>query len=318
MDSHSVFPFLRLPAEIRLEIYRHAWTVPEVGYLYVYRYNGIYDGNKGLKLTLDCLKAQLSAIRKLGAISQRIRAEVYPEYFDHTQIMLRYDDARCFDSWNTHAFPLHNARSWDKRNRSALYILGGSYLLQTQAKHVHLHWPARIEDPGIEIYMDESRIRARDQEVLLNEQWAIECVSRFKNLKSLVVHVDDGSAKVMTDSYWEFYMHKLDEHNPKYHDTKELIRMFYDDERRAKLIEGLKTHHRKLEKAVVRTDISDPKVVKLINEHEAFEWWRQLKKDIAILALEGPSSTEEEKQDAYVFKQHIGNLEPCWPTASTV
>lgn len=283
MDSQSVFPFFRLPAELRLEIYKHVWTVPEAEY--VYQPN---DRDYRLRLSVDYLTAQLSAIRKLGAISQRIRAEAYPEYFDHTQILLRYDTA--WRNW----FPLDDP-GWDDRNRRALYIISSSYLLQTQARHVYLHWPARGKESSISMFeVGNSRMRARWQEELLNEQWALECVSRFKNLRSLDVHVDNGLVIHWKDHYWFQHVYEFDHPDPDHdHDyKKELKRLFYDDERRAKLIEALKTHHRKLEKAVVRTDLGDSRVVvvKLMDEHKAFKWWRRLKKDVAVLASQGPST----------------------------
>lgn len=134
MDSHSVFPFSRLPAELRLKIYKYAWTVPEEKYIYrsktfgnmndgdspcdeydsedeydidsdydEYDSDGYYagerDNDNALRLSVAYVRAQLSAISKLGAISQRIRAVVYPEYFGHTQIPLRYDAAWSLDGW---------------------------------------------------------------------------------------------------------------------------------------------------------------------------------------------------------------------------
>ncbi|EGO59446.1 hypothetical protein NEUTE1DRAFT_39086 [Neurospora tetrasperma FGSC 2508] len=260
MGSHSVFPFLHLPAELRLEIYRHAWTVSEEDH--VYRAYYPYD-DSNLGLTVDYLKAQLSAIRKLGAISQRIRTESYSEYFDHTQIMLRYDCVVDIDdSIGDHV--------WDDRNRSALYIIGSSYLLQTQARHVYLHWPARSEYHILYALFGVTRVDIRMREELLNEQWAFGCLSRFRNLRSLDVHMCEGLVDLMGG--------------------KKLKRLLYDGDRRAKLIEALKTHHQKLEKAVVRTDLDDPEDIKDLNELHAFKWWRRLKKDIAVLASEGPSS----------------------------
>ncbi|KAJ4392631.1 hypothetical protein N0V85_006918 [Neurospora sp. IMI 360204] len=274
MDSQSVSPFLRLPVELRLEIYKHVWTVPEAEY--VYRPKANDDDDSKLRLSVDYLTAQLSAIRKLGAISQRIRAEAYPEYFDHMQIMLRYDEA-----WFDDRMVADGGPGWDERNRRALYILSRSYLLQTQARHVYLHWPARGKETSVSMFM-----RARQQEGLLNEQWALECVSLFENLRSLDVHVDNGL------NYWFQHVVEFDHPDPDddYDYKKQPKRLFYDDERRAKLIEALKTHYRKLEKAVVRRDISHPEDVKEMNEHKAFKWWRRLKRDVAVLASHGPSS----------------------------
>ncbi|KAK3503029.1 hypothetical protein B0T13DRAFT_525062 [Neurospora crassa] len=286
MGSHSVFPFLRLPAELRIEIYKHAWTVSEEDH--VYRVNFRYKDSK-FRPTVDYLKAQLSAIRKLGAISQRIRMESYSEYFDPTQIMLRYERVVDIDdSIGDHV--------WDNRNRSALYIIGSSYLLQAQARHVYLHWPARSEYHILQVLFGLRRVDIRMQEELLNEQWAFECLSRFKNLRSLEVHMCEGLDDLILDYYSREYKHEnLHKHrHPHFvhgcNGGKKLKRLFYDGERRAKLIEALKTHHQKLEKAVVRTDVDDPEAIKDLNELHAFKWWRRLKKDIAVLASEGPSS----------------------------
>ncbi|KAK3488111.1 uncharacterized protein B0T23DRAFT_407283 [Neurospora hispaniola] len=282
MGSHSVFPFLRLPAELRLEIYKHAWTVSEEDH--VYRVDFRYKDSK-FRLTVDYLKAQLSAIRKLGAISQRIRTESYSEYFDHTQIMLRYEPAVEIDANSDN-------HGWDDRNRSALYIIGSSYLLQTQARHVYLHWPARPEYTVFQIIFGVGHVDNRMQEELLNEQWAVECLSRFRNLKSLDVHVGEGLVHQMSKLYGMKFRLRIwhAESDHDYSGKKKLKRLFYDGERRAKLIEALKTHRRKLEKAVVRTDLTYPEDIKDLNENQTFRWWRRLKKDIAVLASEGPSS----------------------------
>lgn len=287
MDSHSVFPFLRLSAELRLEIYKHVWTVSEEDH--VYRVDFRYKDSK-FRLTVDYLKAQLSAIRKLGAISHRIRAEAYPKYFDHTQVLLRYDSA-----WVKEDLLVpRESPGWDNYNRSALYILGGSYLLHTQARHVKSYWPDRVRYHRWKWLMGESCARARNQEELLNEQWALECLSRFKNLRSLEVHLANGTQCVMTDYFWKltwsYFLLNHPDPDSSYPHKQELKRMFYDDERRAKLIEGMKTNHRKLENAVVRTNISDPRTIKALDEHESFEWWRQLKRDMAALASRSPSS----------------------------
>lgn len=274
MGSQSVPPFLRLPVEVRLMIYKYAWTVSELDYIDMCVVGNYYAVSQ---VKPDYLKAQLSAIRKLGAINQRIRAEAYLEYFGHTQIKVTYEDA-----WT----PDPMIGDW---NRSALYILGGSYLLQTQAQHVQLHWSAWLDNDSIETRMNEPGIRALKQEELLNEQWAIECVSRFKNLKTLEIIVDDGSHWLRTDSFWRRWKDVSNERGVAHWEAAEITRVFYDDERRAKLIKGLETHHQKLEKAVVRADVSDPQIVKLFNEE--FEWWRQLKEDLATLVREdGPPS----------------------------
>ncbi|KAH7626327.1 hypothetical protein B0T09DRAFT_387261 [Sordaria sp. MPI-SDFR-AT-0083] len=258
MDSHSVFPFSRLPAELRLKIYKYAWTVPEEKYIYrsktfgnmndgdspcdEYDSDGYYagerDNDNALRLSVAYVRAQLSAISKLGAISQRIRAVVYPEP--------KRDTSTCTG-------PL---------------VLNAVLLIQ----------PA----------YSRTRKSCSTSNGLLT-------VSRFKNLRSLDVHVDDATdIGPLTDIHWNYYVNQLDHANvdsPAY-DSKEAIRrMFYGEERRAKLMEGLlKTHRRKLEKVVVRTDVSSAGVVKLMNEHEAFESWRQLKEDLAVLVAQDASS----------------------------
>ncbi|CCC08245.1 unnamed protein product [Sordaria macrospora k-hell] len=230
MDSHSVFPFSRLPAELRLKIYKYAWTVPEEKYIYrsktfgnmndgdspcdeydidsdydEYDSDGYYagerDNDNALRLSVAYVRAQLSAISKLGAISQRIRAVVYPEYF-----------ARCtFSGVRTCSRPKR-----DTSTCTGPLVLNAVLLIQ----------PA----------YSRTRKSCSTSNGLLT-------VSRFKNLRSLDVHVDDATdIGPLTDIHWNYYVNQLDHANvdsPAY-DSKEAIRrMFYGEERRAKLMEGL-------------------------------------------------------------------------------
>ncbi|KAK3955422.1 hypothetical protein QBC32DRAFT_367761 [Pseudoneurospora amorphoporcata] len=71
----------RLPLEIRLMIYRHAWKVnPE-----------IYTIPGTGQLESCYVKQQLPAIGKLGAICQQIKTEAFDEYFHHAQACLRWE-----------------------------------------------------------------------------------------------------------------------------------------------------------------------------------------------------------------------------------
>lgn len=295
-------------------IYNLVWTVPDEEYEYMI---GIpRPAMDRVMVSFDYLRAQLSAIRKLGAINRFIRAEAYGEYFDHTQIMLRYETAWSQDAWPQ---PGRSHPDWDGDNRKALYIMSSSYLLQTQARHVYLYWPARFRHDELSphsryILGPLGPLKGwRHEEELLNEQWAVECVSRFKNLKTLEIHLNatngwadlvwDVSEHVKTHSYshnlYRFFVESQEERNrdPRYSSPAEhLRRMFWDNKRRARFFEGLKGRHRgKLEKAVIVTGVwpDQMKLFKILEKHHPmFGWWREFKEDVAT--LEAPKSSSDE------------------------
>ncbi|KAK3503021.1 hypothetical protein B0T13DRAFT_446299 [Neurospora crassa] len=70
----------RLPLEVRLMIYRHAWKVDPKPHTI----------RSSRQLMASYLKQQLTAIGRLGAICQQMRTEAFDEYFHHAQAYIRY------------------------------------------------------------------------------------------------------------------------------------------------------------------------------------------------------------------------------------
>lgn len=99
-QPQGIFPFMKLPEELKLIIYRFVWnttpdTSPSDQACYQHRLE-FYSNPRHLR-------AQLRGLFKLGAISSDIRNVAYAEYFRCTQLYLRYDSHfrwNYSDSWH--------------------------------------------------------------------------------------------------------------------------------------------------------------------------------------------------------------------------
>ncbi|KAL0471960.1 hypothetical protein QR685DRAFT_520646 [Neurospora intermedia] len=99
-QPQGIFPFMKLPEELKLIIYRFVWhttpdTSPSDQASYQHRLE-FYSNPRHLR-------AQLRGLFKLGAISSAIRNVAYTEYFRCTQLYLRYDSQfrwNYSDSWH--------------------------------------------------------------------------------------------------------------------------------------------------------------------------------------------------------------------------
>ncbi|EAA26902.1 hypothetical protein GE21DRAFT_6158 [Neurospora crassa] len=106
----------RLPLEVRLMIYRHAWKVDPKPHT-----------KRGTRqLTTSYLKQQLTAIGRLGAICQQMRTEAFDEYFHHAQAFLRWD----YDG----------SGSKTRHNHSYKELILSSPTLLAHLRHVSFHW----------------------------------------------------------------------------------------------------------------------------------------------------------------------------------
>ncbi|KAJ4392630.1 hypothetical protein N0V85_006916 [Neurospora sp. IMI 360204] len=253
-------PLLRFPVEVRLEIYRHFWTIPCEKKHLVRRC--------AYKLKVTFLKAQLSAICTLGAICRRIRDEDYAEYFHITQA--RYVCLR-----------------W-------VYV---DYFKDTLEEQLEEELEAREID-------DLERTNT-------NLNIVMNCLkTRFQNAITLDIVCDEIWFE---DSIWRKWredvkndLQMLQLLDARIYSLNSLTTNYYND-RGSERIRSLR--FRNLEKAVVRTCLTDPDGVKWFNK-ENLAWFQRLKEDVATL---GAPRKEGQEERSYRFKNHIGALDLNWP-----
>ncbi|KAK1777461.1 hypothetical protein QBC45DRAFT_187117 [Copromyces sp. CBS 386.78] len=263
-------PLLRLPVELRLEIYQYFWTIPCEKKYFIPR-----SANK-LKATY--LEAQLSAICTLGSICRQIRDEAYGEYFHTTQIFLGWAliDLRPFVDM---AFE-HELQDNDRKARELIH---NSYLLKTQARHVCLRW-----EHNLEITMT--------------------CLAaRFENT---IITLD-----VVCDASW--FDHRLGrgDWGEAEEEVNEIAVSHYDDHHSERVRSFWFMFPRGiLEKAVVRTCLTDPNAVHIFVEEDSAGFQR-FKRDVATLVS---PRKEEQEERPYRFKNHIGALDLHWPRVDRI
>lgn len=125
-------PLFRLPVEVRLMIYRHAWKVDP-------KFHTI---KRTRQLKHSFLKEQLLAIGRLGAICQLIRTEAFNEYFHHAQAYLRWDKD------GTGSRSLHN--------KYYAILISSSPLLLAHLRHVSVYWTDELRSDGFTVSFQES------------------------------------------------------------------------------------------------------------------------------------------------------------------
>ncbi|KAK3338292.1 hypothetical protein B0H65DRAFT_552761 [Neurospora tetraspora] len=266
MSYQPESPLLRLPVEVRLEIYQHLWTIPWEKKHLVRRC--------AYKLKATYLKAQLSAICTLGAICRTIHYEAYAEYFHTTQTYL-----------SGYVNPDLEIYLGDN-DRKALELIQNSYLLKTQTRHVCLRWVHvdHLKDTLEEQLEEELEVWEIDnlERTNTNLNIVMNCLkTRFQNAITLDIVCDEICFNGITTNYY--------------------------DDRDSERIRSLR--FRNLEKAVVRTCLTDPDGVKWFNE-ENLAWFQRLKEDVATL---GAPRKEGQEERSYRFTNHIGGLDLNWP-----
>ncbi|KAK1777462.1 hypothetical protein QBC45DRAFT_469581 [Copromyces sp. CBS 386.78] len=285
MSSAPTPSLLGLPVELRLQIYQHIWTIPHEEHILVQIHADYsrYFEEHPLFLKTSYLKSQLSAICTLGAISQQMRNEAYAEYFHTTQIYLGWG---FFDYWNMGSFYLHD--------KQALELIRTSYLLQTQARHICLHWADvprfKLLEPPVVAEMSRANHTRYHAEKRMSDNYkiAMECLeTRFPNAITLDVICDVDPCDEM---FWEFCrLHDFEhERGPwgRRFNSSEDFKMFdnYYGNRASKRIRSL-PFRGKLEKAVVRPVLHTfPRARELFKDHEKAAWFRRFQKDVATLA----------------------------------
>ncbi|KAK3488102.1 uncharacterized protein B0T23DRAFT_323831 [Neurospora hispaniola] len=158
MPSYPQTPkplLFRLPLEVRLMIYRHAWKVDP-------KHHTI----KGSRQLMESyLKQQLTAIGRLGAICQQMRTEAFDEYFHHAQAYLR---------WAT-----YGSGSRTLHNRSYKELLLSSPLLMAHLRHVSFHWSG------------ENAHRKKEVSPTQAVHW-LHCLKQLRTLDLVISHVHVG------------------------------------------------------------------------------------------------------------------------------
>ncbi|KAK1777482.1 hypothetical protein QBC45DRAFT_434242 [Copromyces sp. CBS 386.78] len=86
---HERFPFMKLPQELQLMIFRYVWTSSEP--IPAPSDARTYQQQLQFYASPRHLRAQLKGLFKLGTICQEFRNVAYAEYFRSTQLYLRYE-----------------------------------------------------------------------------------------------------------------------------------------------------------------------------------------------------------------------------------
>lgn len=287
MNSAPKPLLLGLPAELRLHIYQYFWSIPQEGHILPVPqrydpYQYLHDQSKHVRhLKVSYLKAQLTAISTLGAICQKIRYEAYAEYFDTTQIYLGWG---FFDFMNMESFFPHD--------KQAMELIRTSYLLQTQARHICLHWadvpPWEPELGGDSVWMPPAlpaRYRAMTR-MVDNHRIAMECLeTRFTNAITLEVLCDVAC----DEEFWLYHRQGLPVLWPFIATWDSRGEMYYGSWR-SQRIRAL-PFRGKLQKAVVHAlpPLSPPFNVYRAKEvfgndnYKEKPWFRMFKEDVASL-----------------------------------
>lgn len=152
---------LRLALEIKLKIYRYAWTIDAT--LDKYKESYHQDGKKYIHYLRDeYLKDELQAIHKLGSICQEIRRHAYGDYFKTSQFHIQ--------CW---AEPRRKRRAPEIRNEIAtMCVARNSILLRNYLQHVLLPWGP--------IY---------DMQILNSDLQNINWLGSLKQLKTLTIKI---------------------------------------------------------------------------------------------------------------------------------
>ncbi|KAK3338291.1 hypothetical protein B0H65DRAFT_317869 [Neurospora tetraspora] len=299
MNSAPKPSLLGLPVEVRLQIYQHIWTISQEEQYLGWAYTGRYYCQREITyLKASYLKAQLSAISTLGAIYQKIRNEAYAEYFHTTQIYLGWG---YFDFWEMSPFYQHD--------REALELIRTSYLLQTRARHICLHW---VDVPPFEPLGPLGISRAQQDRYFVtkrmrdNHKIAMECLeTRFPNAITLDVICD---VNPFDDAFWYFWRAQHFELSINITENFNMSESYYGD-RDSERIKSLP--FRRLEKAVVRTvSRTYPRGMSLFRDHEEAAWFRRFKEDVATLVAPREEGDEDR---SYIIKNHIGGIYLKWP-----
>lgn len=116
---------LNLPPEIRIMIWKAAWSLDDV----YGRYN-VEDHT-----TVEYTYAQLPAICKLGRICRQIRNEVFEEFFNRT-LFVRYTNMEWYLRLS-----LSHLRSRNQMVLPVLVMIFSSPFLLQNVRHLSLHWP---------------------------------------------------------------------------------------------------------------------------------------------------------------------------------
>ncbi|KAK3398577.1 hypothetical protein B0T20DRAFT_411530 [Sordaria brevicollis] len=289
-SSHPMPGLLRLPTELRLEIYKHVWTIPR-------KKKYLFSRGYGWFLKAKYVEAQLSAIRTLGAICRTIRNEAYSEYFQTTQIYLGFS---------------HYKNTFKGNDKKVLKLIENSYLLMTQARHICVLWDHN-PNPNDLTNLDYKDVQHRNSRLVT----VFKCLdTRFQNAITLEIILEDVFLfNNPTWSNWRSYGgESVLPLNIGYADFKAIPDSFYDDHH-SERIRSLRFHQ--LEKAVVRTSqvLTDPDAIEWFNK-DCRKWFERFESDLASLVTAKPK--EEDKPESYIIKNHIGNLSPFWPLSDKV
>ncbi|EAA26904.2 hypothetical protein GE21DRAFT_6156 [Neurospora crassa] len=297
-QPQGIFPFMKLPEELKLIIYRFVWhatpdTSPSDQASYQHRLE-FYSNPRHLR-------AQLRGLFKLGAISSAIRNVAYAEYFRRTQLYLRYDSQfrwNYSDSW-------HGS---DKLTETMSLLWQDATLSPLLTEYVeHVAWHLGP------VYHRENCDMQRD---------ALDWLKKCKNVKTLEIvvamrsaHVRPKDVKILIQRKGRFASGKLPYSTFKY------FRFFSWSINRLDVLRKKGS----LEKVVISVEpfVNESTRVAGTIDLEALlersDWFQKFKRDTVkcLLApkkqkIGAKSEKKTEERSFYKIEQHLGHLNPCW------
>ncbi|KAK3338313.1 hypothetical protein B0H65DRAFT_533043 [Neurospora tetraspora] len=299
---HEIFPFMKLPQELQLMIYRYVWhTTPDTppsGQFSYQQHLQFYSSPRHLR-------AQLRGLFKLGAISQEIRSVAYAEYFGRTQLYLRYDD---FFRWNY-------SDSWhgsDQLTASMNLLWQDATLSPLLTEYVqHVAWHIGP--------VHNSKLCATERAAL---KWLQDC----KNVKTLEIVVAMRSTHVRPKDVRDLLNARARFANGVVpYSTFKFFRYFKWSINRLDVLRKKGS----LEKVVFSvepfvnesTRVAERGTIDLEAMLERSEWFRKFKRE-ALEHLLGPvpkkrklgakSEKKTEERSFYKIEQHLGHVNPKW------
>ncbi|EGO59434.1 hypothetical protein NEUTE1DRAFT_39374 [Neurospora tetrasperma FGSC 2508] len=298
-QPQGIFPFMKLPEELKLIIYRFVWhttpdTSPSDQASYQHRLE-FYSNPRHLR-------AQLRGLFKLGAISSAIRYVAYAEYFRSTQLYLRYDSHfrwNYSDSW-------HGS---DKLTESMSLLWQDATLSPLLTEYVeHVAWHV-------------GPVYRREQCDM--QRAALDWLKNCKNVKTLEIVVAMRSAHVRPKDVKSLIQRKGRFASGKMpYSTFKYFRFFSWSINR---LDVLRKKGR-LEKVVISvepfvnesTKVADRGTIDLKALLERSDWFQKFKRD-TVKSLLAPKkqkidtkSEKTQERSFYKIEQHLGHLNPCW------
>ncbi|EGZ72213.1 hypothetical protein NEUTE2DRAFT_111626 [Neurospora tetrasperma FGSC 2509] len=152
MSSEAKPPILAAPLEIRFEIYRHVWMIPDSDLPRLLEACRQQSGRVHLYPEIYYFRHQVELLNALVSICRQIRDEVLSEYFHQTQVGV--------SNWRDHNPMLkeHVSLFWtagesDLMTRALDWLL---QLKQLKTLELIINWPSRHVESALNEILDSS------------------------------------------------------------------------------------------------------------------------------------------------------------------